>query len=1051
MANGIVKENVSVRVTAVHPPTRNGKQQSLNENVELTSMVAAINRVQAVIEFGLDGVILKANDNFLKVMGYSLGEIRGQHHSIFVDEATRNSQQYRDFWAALNRGDFQAGEFKRVGKGGKEVWIQASYNPIFDAEGNPVKIVKFATDITAAKLENANFSGQIDAIGKSQAVIEFSLDGMILNANDNFLKVMGYTLAEIKGKHHSMFAEPAYSGSQEYRDFWAALNRGEFQTGEFKRLGRGGKEVWIQASYNPIFDPSGKPFKIVKFATDVTEAKLRNADYAGQIAAIGKSQAVIEFALDGTILNANDNFLNAMGYTLDEVKGKHHRIFAEPAYAASQEYREFWAALNRGEFQTGEFRRIGKGGKQVWIQASYNPILGPNGKPFKVVKFASDVTEAKLRNADYAGQIEAIGKSQAVIEFSLDGMILNANDNFLNAMGYTLAEVKGKHHSIFAEPAYAASAEYRDFWASLNRGEFQAGEFKRVGKGGKEVWIQASYNPILDPAGKPFKVVKFATDITAAKLQNANYSGQVESISKSQAVIEFSLDGIVLNANPNFLNVMGYSLPEIKGKPHSIFVEPAYAASSDYREFWAALNRGEFQAGEFKRIGKGGKEVWIQASYNPILDPSGKPFKVVKFATDVTEAKLRNADYAGQIAAINKAQAVIEFNMDGTILTANDLFLNLVGYSLNEIRGKHHSIFAEPVYAASAEYREFWAKLNRGEFDTGEYKRYGKGGKEVWLQASYNPILDLNGKPYKVVKLTSDITEQVRLKQQVSDTMERDKRTAAELAHKVESLQETAIALAASSEELSAISQQLTNSATETAEQANLVSRGSEQVSANVGVVAAGSEEMLTSIREISKSASEASRVAKAAVSMAESTNQTIGKLGISSLEIGKVIKVITSIAQQTNLLALNATIEAARAGEAGKGFAVVANEVKELAKETARATEEIGHKIEAIQGDTKAAVTAIGQVGEVINQVNDISNTIASAVEEQTATTNEIGRNVTEAARGTSDIARNISRVAETAAHTTSGAKDTQVAARSLTEMAAQLRTLIATFAPQS
>jgi len=254
-------------------------------------------------------------------------------------------------------------------------------------------------------------------------------------------------------------------------------------------------------------------------------------------------------------------------------------------------------------------------------------------------------------------------------------------------------------------------------------------------------------------------------------------------------------------------------------------------------------------------------------------------------------------------------------------------------------------------------------------------------------------------------------------------------------------------ALSASSEELGAISQQMANNSEETAAQAGVVSAASEQVSKNVGVVATGSEEMLASIREICKSANEAARMAKNAVSVADSTNQRIHKLGDSSVEIGKVIKVITSIAQQTNLLALNATIEAARAGEAGKGFAVVANEVKELAKEAAKATEEISRKIEAIQGDTESAVTAILEIGQVINQINDISNTIASAVEEQTATTNEIGRNLAEAAKGTGEIARNITGVATAAQSATQGANDTQTAARALSAMAATLQQLVQRF----
>ncbi|HVO17289.1 MAG TPA: PAS domain-containing methyl-accepting chemotaxis protein [Alphaproteobacteria bacterium] len=367
--------------------------RSSNHMRELEAMLAAIGKSQAVIEFNLDGTIITANANFLSTMGYALEEIQGQHHSMFVDAGYRGSAEYKAFWAALGRGEYQAGEYKRIGKGGKEVFIQASYNPILDRSGKPFKVVKFATDITQEKLHSANFVGQVEAIGKSQAVIEFKLDGTIVIANDNFLKTMGYTLDEIKGKHHSMFVEPAYRESADYKAFWAALGRGEYQAGEYKRIGKGGREVFIQASYNPILDMTGKPFKVVKFATDVTQEKLRNANFVGQIEAIGKSQAVIEFNLDGTIITANANFLSAMGYSLDEIRGKHHAMFVEPAYRDSAEYKEFWAALGRGEFQSAEYKRIAKGGREIYIQASYNPIFDMNGRPFKVVKFATDVTK----------------------------------------------------------------------------------------------------------------------------------------------------------------------------------------------------------------------------------------------------------------------------------------------------------------------------------------------------------------------------------------------------------------------------------------------------------------------------------------------------------------------------------------------------------------------------------------------------------------------------------------------------------------------------------
>jgi methyl-accepting chemotaxis protein len=746
-----------------------------------------------------------------------------------------------------------------------------------------------------------------------------------------------------------------------------------------------------------------------------------------ELAAISRSQAIVEFDLDGMILAANANYLRLMECTLEEIKGRHHSMLVLESERQRPEYRELWAKLNRGEYYEAESRRVGRSGKDEWIMTSYMPVADESGKAYKILAFVIDITERKqleAANVDHAGQIAAIGKSQATIEFNMDGTIVTANENFLKTLGYTLDEIKGRHHSMFVDERYRQSPDYREFWAKLNRGEYVAEEFKRIGKGGREVWIQASYNPILDLNGKPFKVVKYATDVTSQKLINADHAGQIAAIGKSQATIEFNMDGTVVTANENFLKTLGYTLDEIKGRHHSMFVDERYRQSPDYREFWAKLNRGEYVAEEFKRIGKGGREVWIQASYNPILDLNGKLFKVVKYATDVTSQKLINADYAGQIAAIGKSQATIEFNMDGTIVTANENFLKTLGYTLDEIKGHHHNMLVEEKYRQSSDYREFWARLNRGEYVAEEFKRIGKGGREVWIQASYNPILDLNGKPFKVVKYATDVTARHRLEDDIA---------------------QNASSVSSSAEELTAISHQMAGNAEETATQANVVSAASEQVSKNVTVVATGSEEMQASIREISKNANEAARVAKNAVAVAETTNHTIGKLGESSSEIGKVIKVITSIAQQTNLLALNATIEAARAGEAGKGFAVVANEVKELAKQTAKATEEIGQKIEAIQTDTKGAVTAIGEISSIINQINDISNSIASAVEEQTVTTNEIGRNVTEAAKGTNDIAKNIAGVASAARETTQAANDTQKAAQALSELAAQLQGMVA------
>ncbi|MBI1356331.1 MAG: PAS domain S-box protein [Acidobacteria bacterium] len=478
------------------------------------------------------------------------------------------------------------------------------------------------------------------------------------------------------------------------------------------------------------------------------------------------------------------------------------------------------------------------------------------------------------------------------------------------------------------------------------------------------------------------------------------------------------------------------------------------------------------------KVGEETLDLLMNAMYDENGDYMGA-MVTWELITEKLVLEARSADFQSQIEAVSRTQSVIEFELDGTIRTANDNFLKAMGYRLEEIQGKHHRIFVDEAYRSSPAYGEFWQKLGRGEFQAGEFRRIKKNGDEIWLQASYNPILDASGRPIKVVKYVSgDITEQKRaeqrLKGSVNQMLEVVKLAKAgdltvevpvrgsdamgqmgeglegfidDLRGTITRMSENAQQLSASAEELTAVSQQMASSAEETSSQVTVVSAASEEVTRNVQVAAAGAEEMSASIREIAKSSAEAAKIAKQAVDVAESANSTIKDLGDSSVEIGKVIKVITSIAQQTNLLALNATIEAARAGEAGKGFAVVANEVKELAKQTAQATEDISQKIEAIQQGSKGAVEAIAEVGSIINQINDISNTIASSVEEQTATTNEISRNVSEAARGSAEIGENITGVASAAESAAHGANDTLQAAKGLATMSAQLQEMVSRF----
>ncbi|MFT4410944.1 methyl-accepting chemotaxis protein [Stenotrophomonas muris] len=556
--------------------------------------------------------------------------------------------------------------------------------------------------------------------------------------------------------------------------------------------------------------------------------------------------------------------------------------------------------------------------------------------------------------------------------------------------------------------------------------------------------------------------------VEAAADGRAELEAQVAALHRVQAVIEFALDGTILQANANFLQAMGYRLEEIQGKHHSLFVDPEQARSAGYRDFWARLGRGEYDAGQYRRFGKNQREIWIQASYNPVLDRQGRPYKVVKFATDITAQKLQAADSAGQLAAIDKSQAVIEFSMDGRILSANDNFLAATGYSLDDVRGQHHSLFVEPEYRSSAEYRQFWEKLGRGEYDAGQYRRLGKGGREIWIQASYNPILDLNGKPFKVVKYATDITAQVHenqaMQRAVAQTREvvaaakegdltRRVATAdkngpiAELCEGVNSLVE---AMAAIIGQIKFAADTIAVGATEIAQGNSDLSQRTEQQAASLEETAVSMKGLAETVQRTATNARQASQLAGGAADVAarggnvvHEVVETMAVINASSRRIVDIIGVIDGIAFQTNILALNAAVEAARAGEHGRGFAVVATEIRELSQRSASAAKEIKQLIDASVANVGAGTAQVESAGRTMDEivvnvrrVSDLMSEISTAAQQQSDDIQQMNHAVDLIDQGTQ---QNAALVEEASA-----------AARSMEEQSAQLLQTVASFRVQ-
>lgn len=748
---------------------------------------------------------------------------------------------------------------------------------------------------------------------------------------------------------------------------------------------------------------------------------------------------VSETDLKGIITYVNDKHCEVSQYSREELIGANQNIVRHPDMP-KEVFKEMWATIGRGKIFRGLVKNRKKDGTPYYVDGIFTPVLGANGKPVKYIGIRYDISQQTYEKLAAEGVVKAIDASFASAEYDTKGNILAANNNFLSSMEYTLEELQGKHHRSLADNTFVNASEYQKFWSDLASGTVKADLYKFTSRSGNDVWLQSVFSAVRDDMNRIVKIIQIASDITKATETSIQLNREIDaraaSVDQACIVSETDLKGYITYVNDKHCEVSQYSREELIGANQNIVRHPDMKKEV-FKEMWATIGRGKIFRGVVKNRKKDGNPYYVDGIFTPVMGPNGKPIKYIGIRFDITDTIIEQQRMKGIVDAIDTSYAFSEFDTRGNVIVANENFLKVMEYSLDDIKGRHHRMFVDKSYSNTNEYARFWEDLAAGKEQIDQYKCISRSGREVWLQSVYSPVKDEMGRIIKIVMVSTDISSQknvlfdvqriVEIANKEGNLNERipTKNVDSKLIELVEGVnnlmdilskpigvvQELAHMVASSAEEMMAKGDQMQRNTQEMASAIQQMAEGAQQqaqqtdeVSKLVDGVLKSAGEMSSKSEIINKAAergqessnSGLATIKKVVENMneiqesAKSTSNSIVVLTQRSEEIANTLNVITDIASQTNLLALNAAIEAARAGDAGRGFAVVAEEIRKLAEDSRKSAIDIAKVIREVQKDVTSASKAIDSMDHSVKSGNSASKEAESVFESISVSSNE-------------------------------------------------------------